>query len=127
MTRVPYTSIMTPAIYINNGPNIRLGDGFLSKRFYEPSGSLNQGGKNKHLRNLQLYTMVTVWGASQSKKTQNDVVKSKSIPTKSTTHRSPCWNCGMHNHTSNICWHKKIITCNRCGCPDHTSSLDATH
>ena len=49
-------------IYINNDPSFRLGDGVLNEGFYGPSGSLNQAGKNKLLRHIQLGNMVSRGG-----------------------------------------------------------------
>ena len=120
--------------FIENGPSFRLGNGEVNEGFLDEDGvHLNKAGTNKLIKNLHLEGHISykAWNAMSTKQVIKSLKKEPAQKkpqtkpqqdTKVVTKRAPCYNCGVPNHTSNVCVYKTRITCHKCGRLGHKST-----
>jgi regulator of replication initiation timing len=114
-------------VFINNDPSFRLGDGEINEGFLQDDGfAPNKAGKNKLLKNLNLLKQVSI-STQQAWKPVTQTKTRPLIKQVAPNKKAPCWNCGEHNHTSNICRYKRRLSCHTCGKQGHKSSLCSNH
>ena len=114
--------------FVNNDPSFRLGDGEIFDGFLLDDGySPNLLGQQKLVKNLGLSGKVMITSENDWVKEPGVKPKPKSKPKAKQNpepqSRAPCFNCGLSNHTSNICNFRKRVTCHRCGKVGHKASV----
>ena len=118
--------------FVNNDPSFRLGDGEINEGFLQDDGcTVNKAGRNKLLKNLQIQNTVKISTQAQWKTTTTtrrpNIPRLSSKSSHSAPQRAPCWNCGDHSHTSNVCVYRKRVTCYKCGKQGHKAPKCGRH
>ena len=118
--------------YVNNEPSFRLGDGEICQGFLSEDGYLpNLSGKLKLMKNLGINESTKIhveekWKSAPQKKPVHQQKYKTQQNTQPPKRRAPCYNCGLGNHTSNLCRFKQRASCHKCGKLGHISSVCTT-